>query len=105
MTRCLTHLCVMGKKSTPRKFGVISASNISMMTGLAPRGFVTASVSSACGTSSHASWIARETERQLSGREILLLNLRVTTEKRMVRVLAIARFGHLAGNCLLLGQG
>lgn len=76
----------MGKKPTPRKFGVISASNISMMTGFAPRGFVTASVSSACGTSSQASWIARDTDRQFSGREILLSNLGVYVgkEKRAV---------------------
>lgn len=64
----------------PRKFGVISASNISIMIGFAPRGFVTASVSSACGTSSQANWIAWDTDRQLSGREILLPNLGMMTK-------------------------
>ena len=38
-------------------------------------GLPTASVSSACGTSSQASWIARDTDKQFSGKEIRLQNL------------------------------
>lgn len=83
----------MGKKSTPRKFGVISASNISMSIGFAPSGFLTARVSSACGTSSQASWIARATDKQLSGRDTRLQNLVLGSgERRPTREVARRSF-------------